>query len=164
MKKRLLEHVENILSRPVTKPIGAKVSSSDSSLEEIREMVKPQYKIHQARIHSFTYHTLHNFRHFREKHLDLIERIEVFERDRTEKNLRRVKSLSKVQSDHVDTYLVPFTTNLFNESRDFIQDGWLSYSFLTELRMIGGAMKYVRDVEIYPDTFGKTFEMISASN
>jgi hypothetical protein len=163
MKKRLLKHVENILSRPVTKPIGAAVKG-DIRLEEIREMVEPQYKIHQTRIHSFTYHSIHNFRTFRQKHLDLIGRIEQFERERTEQSLKRIKSLSKVQSRRVDEYLIPFTKGLYNEYKKFIQDGWLSYSFLTELHMIGGAMKYIKEVEINPDRSGDTFEMKSAIN
>jgi hypothetical protein len=111
MKKSLSRHIENILNRPVTKPISTKVSRN-ASANEIWEMVRPQYKIHQARVHSFTYHSLHNLRTFRQTHLDLKERIKLFESDKTKRNLRRVESLSRVQSDHVDQYLIPFTRNL----------------------------------------------------
>jgi hypothetical protein len=163
MKKRLSNHVENILSRPITKPINAKLGG-DVGLGEIRDMVQPQFKIHQSRIHSFTYHSLHNFRHFEQQHLELIKRIEQFRDNRIAQHLKRIESLAKTQSRHVDDYLIPFTMNLFNETKNFIQDGWLSYSFPTQLHMIGGAMKYVAN-RIYPDISDEIlFQMISDIN
>jgi hypothetical protein len=96
--------------------------------------------------------------------LELIERIELFQNNRTEQHFKRIKSLAENQSRNVDNYLIPFTMELFNESRNFIQDGWLSYSFPTQLHMIGGAMKYVRD-RIYFDISNESlFQMISDIN